>query len=239
MDAKQFILEKIEPLIRENAQLSVLDLGCGQSRNFLPLLKKYPLLQYVGIEINMREAAVAQQLVKDFKNARVYNQPAYTLPAGYRDFDVCVSLSVIEHIKHWRLFLQNSVTYTKPGGHILHLYDLGHALFPKTLKERLHVLLGNYCPALLPEQRFVRYVAEQEVRRVLCESGATITEVSYHQMPDHKTFLKLFKGEGTEPDALRRQILEWEFNVSKFLHELHPEQRERLFPSVCVWAVRR
>ena len=236
---KLSILQRIEPLVAGNKNIKILDLGCGQSRNFLPLLQRYPALTYVGIEPNERDASIASGLLQQHKNARILNQYAYTRPAGYEEFDICISLSAIEHIKRLDTFLENSVQCTRRGGKIIHLYDLGHALYPKTAKERLHVFLGNTCPALLPEKKFVRYVKEEEVCEALSRCGADITDITYHQMVSHKSFLKIFQADNHEKAALAEEMVEWEFKISKYLKELSARQRERLFPSICIWAARK
>lgn len=43
-------------------------------------------------------------------------------------FDLTVSLSVLEHVKYLDPFLRASVAATRPGGTVVHGYDLGHSL---------------------------------------------------------------------------------------------------------------
>lgn len=239
MEPKELFMEKIEALVRKKRLRSILDLGSGQSRNFIPVLKRHPHLSYTGVELNQKDAAIARQVLKPFRNARVLNQPAYAPVGSTGAFDLCLSLSVLEHIKHLEKFLTNSINAVKKGGYIIHRYDLGHALYPASLREKLHVFIGNHLPGLLPESRFVCYLDEKRVRGLLEANGAKVFNITYHQMPGHKKFLKLFKDGSAEKRTLTKALLEWEFRVSQYLHELPQTEREKLFPAVCVWAKRR
>jgi len=55
----------------------------------------------------------------------------------------------------------------------------------------------------------------------------------------HKSFLKIFQADNNEKAALAKEMIEWEFKISIFLKELSAQQRERLFPSICIWAARK
>jgi 2-polyprenyl-3-methyl-5-hydroxy-6-metoxy-1,4-benzoquinol methylase len=236
MGTKELIVKKIEEMVRKNNNLKILDLGSGQSRNFLDLFKKYPNLFYRGIEPKKEEADVAKDLLKNFPNAKILNSLAYGNQADVIDFDVCISFSVLEHVKNLELFLSNSIKWIKPGGSIIHLYDLGHALYPSSIKEKFHVFLGNKFPKLLPERKFVNYLDEEKVKTIMINEGAEILETTYHQMPNHKKFGKVFKPKDSIQEKLVNEIYEWEFKISPFLHELDKKERELLFMSICIWA---
>lgn len=239
MQPKQLLIEKFEKLILKNKNLKILDLGSGQSRNFLPLLEKFPYLHYLGVEPNKRDADVASDLLKKFKNAKILNQLAYQKIDCYDNFDICISLSVLEHVKQLDLLLKNSIRSVKKGGQIIHRYDLGHSLYPNTLKEKFHIFLGNKFPKILPERKFIRYLDQNEVCKILQDNGAEITSITYHQMPNHKSFLKFFQTDSEEKLNLAKEILEWEFRVSKYLQEIEQKQRELLFPCICIWAIKK
>jgi hypothetical protein len=61
-------------------------------------------------------------------------------------FDLTVSLSVLEHVKYLDPFLRASVAATRPGGTVVHRYDLGHSLYPATKYERLLVVVSRRMP---------------------------------------------------------------------------------------------
>lgn len=236
-NTKEFIIEKIEKLEDKN-DLKILDLGSGRSRNFVSFLERHPNWRYVGVEPNKRDADAARELLKKFPNAKIINDFAYQKIKEVDEFDICVSLSVLEHVKRLDEFLTHSVRCVKKGGNIVHLFDLGHALYPHSLKEKLHVALGNSIPKILPEKKFVRYLNEREVCNLLEKAGAKIKHITYHQMPDHKKFFKFFNADNGEKMQLAREICEWEFKISKFLDHMEEKQRENLFPTICIWAVK-
>ncbi len=239
MQPKQYFMEKLESMFDFDQGLRLLDLGSGQSRNLAFLLEKYPNFHYVGIEPNKNEAETAQRLLKKYKHASVFNKLAYDKVDNQDDFDICLSLSVLEHVKQLERFLVNSINSVKKGGHIIHRYDLGHALYPCSVKEKFQIFLGNNFPKVLPEKKFVRYLDENEVCRMLEDNGAKVNKITYHQMPNHKAFLKHFATDTSEKLNLAKEILEWEFRVSKYLRDIEQKKRELLFPSICIWAVKK
>jgi hypothetical protein len=118
---------------------------------------------------------------------------------------------------------------------MVHRYDLGHALYPTTLKEKVHVWLGNTFPALLPERTFVRYVPLSEVeahfKRVLASDPFKYT---YHQIPQIKTLTKTLDSKGYTGSALE-EIYAWEFAHAHTFASIEKNTRELLFPTVAVW----
>ncbi len=142
------------------------------------------------------------------------------------------SLSVLEHIKQLDRFISLSAKYTKSGGLVVHRYDLGHALAPHSLKERLHVIAGNHCPQILPERQFVRYVGVPEVEALYRKVQLTPIDTTYHQMPNHKHFEKYFRDmNSTAVD----ELFAWEMKHQSDFKSIPESERERLFPAVAVW----
>jgi SAM-dependent methyltransferase len=240
MQSKEFFLSKLEESHDfSDGTISILDLGSGESRSVVPLLKRYPQTRYVGVEPSETAAAAARTLLAPFPNARVYTQLAYEPLPDEAPFDIVLSLSVLEHVKQLDRFLTNSIAMTKSGGRIIHRYDLGHSLHPSSIKERFQVFLGNHFPKLLPEHKFVRYVDSDEVVRLLEKSGAHVDGITYHQMPDHKRFLKDFVPTSDEAETLVTRLSEWEFDISPHLSGMQKTKRELLFPAIAVWATKR
>lgn len=241
--AKQLVIEKIESLMFPDKNLRILDLGSGQSKNFLSFLKKYPNTFYTGIEPNKKDADRASELLYDFPNAKIYNRSGYEIIDDLGEFDICISLSVLEHIKQLDKFLENSVKNVRSGGQIIHFYDLGHALYPTSLKEMIQVFLGNNFPKILPENKFVRYVDEENVKKILTKAGAEIKKVSYHQMPNLKKLFSLLSKKVSfieeEIKEIEREFFLGEFKISKFLSSLNKKEKEKLFSSICIWAVKK
>lgn len=226
----------IETFVGIAENMKILELGSGQSRAILCLLNKFPKLTYVGVEPNAEDAKVARELLKNFPNAKIFNRLAYEKIEGYENFDVCFSLSVLEHVKRLDEFLAASVASVKRGGYVIHRYDLGHSLYPSSLKEKVQVFIGNNFPQYLPESKFARYVDEKTVCSMLENAGAKTQNITYHQMPSHKAFLKYFNADTREKKTLQKEILFWEDKVSPFLSEMDKKEREYLCPTIAVWA---
>lgn len=234
--SKEHFIEIIETFIGITGNIKILELGSGQSRAILRLLNKFPELTYVGVEPNAKDVKFARELLKDFPNAKIFNRLAYEKIEGYENFDLCFSLSVLEHVKRLPEFLVASVAAVKSGGHVIHRYDLGHALYPPSFKEKIQVFIGNNFPKYLPENKFVRYVDEKTVCSMLENAGAKIQNITYHQMPSHKAFLKHFNADTAEKKTLQQEIFFWEDKVSPFLSEMNQKEREYLFPTIAIWA---
>jgi cyclopropane fatty-acyl-phospholipid synthase-like methyltransferase len=235
---KEHFIETLRAVLGITGKTKILELGSGQSRAVLSLLDKFPEMTYVGIEPNKKDAELAQSLLKKFPHAKVFNRLAYEKIEKYDNFEICISLSVLEHVKQLKKFLAASVASVKTGGQKKHRYDLGHALYQTSLKEKIQVYCGNHFPRYLPENKFARYVNQKLVCEMLEKSGAEIQNVTYHQMPSHKAFLKHFKTDTPDKRALAAEILLWEDRVSKFLPEMNEKTRELIFPTVAIWAQR-
>jgi SAM-dependent methyltransferase len=234
---EQFIIEVVGEAVRRSSPgcvVRVLDLGCGDA-NYVPaLVAKFPTIEYVGVEPIEDSFKGAQKYLADVAHAKVHFQLGYDSIPDEKDgsFDVVFSLSVLEHIKQLGRFLALGTKYTKSGGLVVHRYDLGHALHTHSLKEWIHVRLGNTIPWILPERQFVRYVPEPEVRALYKAQGVTPIATTYHQMPDHKMFEKYCKK--LETTAVE-ELFVWEMKYQDLILKIPVPAREKLFPAVAVW----
>ncbi len=237
VSSKSYFVERVlRDMGAHERPLRVLDMGCGTARNIVPSLALFPQLTYVGVEPSPT-AQVAKEAVASYPNARVHHQLGYeAIPeAEEGSFDIVLSLSVLEHVKQLPKFIATSVRYAKHGGTIIHRYDLGHSLYPSSMKEQLQILLGARVPQILGEHNFVRYVPEKEVRDLLTISGAEATRSTYHQMRDHKHLEKIA---GNEWETALRELHAWEYDHAAVIASLPLTEREHLFPSVAVWATK-
>lgn len=237
--SKYLVLKTLERWLREKPALKILDLGCGEPQLFLKLLYNYPHCQYLGIEPEAGRAQRARQLTKDLPNVTIKQNLAYGQGFGSEEFDVVVSLSTLEHVKNLQKFLIFSANYLKSGGQMIHLYDLGHALFPGSVKERLHVWLSqnSFFSRFIPETKYCGYVAEAEAVKILNDNGVAIKEITYHNNPHLVSFIKKLDNSASSQAILDR-IIEFELMASKLVKELPPAVREKLFPSICLWGVK-
>ena len=234
---EQFIVEVVKQGVArmgEGATVRVLDIGCGTASYVPALVEAFPMIEYVGVEPITDSFKAAERNLTGIKNARVHFQLGYDGIEGEAaaSFDVVFSLSVLEHIKQLGRFLALGVMYAKPGALIVHRYDLGHALHTHSLKEWIHVKLGNNVPGILPERQFVRYLGVGEVKALYLAQGVTPTKVTYHQMPSHKAFEKYFKNSDT---TAVDELFLWEMKHQSEILQIPEADREKLFPAVAVW----
>lgn len=234
---KEHFIKKFNYLLPKEGEVHILELGSGTSSAVASFLKENKRIKYFGIEPSRTAYTEAQKKIGHLLNAELENGLAYDAPQD-SFFDISFSLSVLEHVKHLDRFIKASVKATKPGGYIIHRYDLGHALYPSSLKERFQVFLGNVFPFILSEHKFVRYLDPEEVKREMERAGAEVFDITYHQMPSHKAFLKHIKSENEEENILCTEIIDWEYKVSPLLKSLDKSVREKLFPAICVWGKR-
>jgi len=240
VDFKTIFLEQFDGAIKDGSIKSICDLGSGESKNFISILEKYPELTYVGIEPSRIHADRARSHLSKFKNVSIYNSDGYSCPNGaealWGNFDLVISLSVLEHVKQIEKFLSNSVSAVKSGGQVVHRWDLGHALYPSSLKEVFQVWLGDNWPSVLPESKFVSGLKPSRVQEILEQNDMKIEAITYHQMPDHKKFVKEFNLNGLENETLVREIVDWEFEASKYIENWEEDKKLRLFPAVALWS---
>jgi SAM-dependent methyltransferase len=233
---KEIFVEHLEEVLPAGGKL--LELGSGQSRAVVDLLRRRPDIAYRGVEPSAAAHRAARETLAAFRNAELVCGDGYDLGEA-NSWDVCFSLSVLEHVKQLQRFLSESIRSVKSGGWIVHRWDLGHALTPSSPKERLQVFLGDVFPRVLPEHKFVRHLGLREVSAIMEGGGATVERTTFHQMPDHKALLKHFHPDTPEKAALIRELVEWEFKVSPLLGDVPERAREKLFPAIAVWAKKR
>ncbi|MCD5381267.1 MAG: class I SAM-dependent methyltransferase [Candidatus Pacebacteria bacterium] len=216
----------------------IMDLGCGTASYVPSLMEKFPDFEYVGVEPIASSFAAAEENLANIPSAKAHFQLAYDSVPDEKEnsFDLVFSLSVLEHVKHLDSFISLSAKYVKTGGLLVHRYDLGHALHTHSLKEKLHVFLGNYIPNVLPERQFVRYVPEPEVRVLYEKNNLKPIDTTYHQAPNHKHFEKFFKDSDT---TAVDDLFAWEMKYQSEFKTLPVVEREKLFPAVAVWGEKR
>lgn len=243
MNSKQFFLERVIEKTRNGDSarpIKLLDFGCGTASYVPALLEHDSFLTYVGIEPIAASFKAAEQNLAGCDRATVHFQLGYDPIPGV-DLGTCdavVSLSVLEHVKHLDTFIAKSAEYLRPGGLLVHRYDLGHALYTHSLKEWIHVRLGNNLPSVLPERQFVRYVPEPEVQALFMKHAVVVTESTYHQMPNLKQLEKWQKAHVSYGDMVS-DVYEWEWKYQDVFRAIPTTTREKLFPSVAVWGIKQ
>jgi SAM-dependent methyltransferase len=235
---KEIFVEKLLELVSaQPGPVRILELGSGRSEAIAPVLAANPQITYVGIEPDKVAYDYAMSKIGHLPNVKLINTLGYNIEGD--SFDICFSLSTLEHVKQLEKFLEESARVVRPGGRVVHFYDLGHSLHPSSLKERVQVFLGNRFPQVLPEDKFVSYVDESRVRTILAAHNVEYVKTTYHQMSSHKTFVKSLPAPDAEAKQLIRDIVEWEYKISPTLQQVPLHKREGMFYSVCVWGQKK
>lgn len=220
--------------------LDVLDLGSGTSKDLVEVLRKYPRVRYTGVEYRERSLARARELLAGYPGVELLSGFGEDVQQSFTDrFDVTFSLSVLEHVKRLREFLRGSVRVTRPGGWVVHRYDLGHALHSGPY-ERTKVFLCRRLPWAMPARHFTTHPDLREVTRILEEAGVEIRDVAYSQLTGLKQMMNRLDWDAPESTALSRTLLDLDRGLARHLApRTDPRTMERFFPTVTVTGVKR
>ena len=211
----------------------VLDLGCGAAAHFAAALERYSNVSYTGVEQDRAALAEARETIGSLPNVEV-QEGSGEMFQGH-GFDMVISLSALEHVKRLNDFLAVSVRAAREGGRVMHRYDLGHALSPATLGERLRVAVARRVPALVPTARFTTYPDRNAIVSRLAELGVREIQISQSQMPSLKAAMNLLNSESDDWLALGSRIVELDQALWDQLgSRLEPEVRDRLFPCITI-----
>jgi SAM-dependent methyltransferase len=212
----------------------VLDLGCGTAETFHAALQRHPNVAYTGVDQDASALAQARATVGRLPNAEFHE--GFGEEFSGQAFDLVISLSVLEHVKHLEPFLAMSVAAARPGGRIVHRYDLGHALTPSSPGERLRVAVARRRPALVPKSRFTTHPDLAAIVEQLNRLGVRDIEVTQAQMPSLKAAMNVLqRQEDAEAAALVERILDLDAELwTRLGPGLEPAARDRLFPSIAV-----
>lgn len=96
---------------------SVLDAGCGMGRNSYWALK-WGAGKIVAFDYDRRTIEAAKRNLKDFYNAEVIFKSIYDID-WENEFDLALSIGVIDHLEKPREGIANLVRAIKPGGKLL------------------------------------------------------------------------------------------------------------------------
>ncbi|MFL5540232.1 MAG: class I SAM-dependent methyltransferase [Longimicrobiaceae bacterium] len=220
--------------------VEVLDLGSGTSKDWVEVLPRYPRVRYTGVEYREGALARARELLAGIPRVELASGFGEEVQASFAGrFDLTLSLSVLEHVKHLRAFLRSSARATRPGGWIVHRYDLGHALHSRPY-ERTKVFLCRRAPWAMPARHFTTHPRLGEVTRTLEEAGVEIRDVAYSQLTGLKQMMNRI--DWSEPGAagVSRPLLELDERLARYMAARRPaREMERLFPSITVTGVKR
>lgn len=211
--AKLYCLNWIEAHAREREALTILDLGCGQARNFVRLLVRYPQVRYVGIEPSPGDCAAARRNLEGL-NATVINGYAYAVYGTLvqEQFDLVVSFSVLEHVYQRAAYLRAAAQCLKADGHFLINYDAGHFVDPVNLRERLKNLAGPLLARLGQERYFQAFVREADFLAMVSAAGLRVQEA--------RSFNTMLKGVYKHvPQAGQAEFMQRWLELEQWLNE--------------------
>lgn len=231
-----FLIRWLDKLLKANPELTILDLGSGLSRPLRSLFEKYPHLNYIGLEPEKGLAHMAKAELSRYPNVKIIEAPADDRFVSLGQFDVVLSLSVLEHVKDLKNFLEFSVEHLKKDGQLVHIYDLGHYYYPSWGSTLLlRICRWPFFRALIPHPYFMVYVDQKEVEGLLTQAGAKIIDITYHNSPVSGSFIKELLEIKKNPVLIER-LIDLEVVLGNLVKDISTRPREKTFPTIAIWA---
>ena len=222
--AKLYSLQRIADHAETTPEpIWIIDLGCGEGRNFIELMRCFPHVYYVGVEPSAEGCAAARAHLPSERAFIVqgYAYEAIRPQLPQERYDFVTSFSVLEHVYRRADYLRFAASCLKPQGRILLNYDAGHFVRPSSLRERLKNVLGPVLAKLGDESRYQAFVHEQDVRRWISEAGLVVVESAMFN-----TALKgVYK---TLPEAHRAEFMQRWLDVELWLNQVGLEYHDGL-----------
>lgn len=220
--AKLFIRDQIMQRIGQE-QMTIVDLGCGDGRQWSWLEPHADTVKLVGIE-------PSAQMVE---NARLAF-PMWEFHAGAAyDLDpvsasVATSMSVLEHVYRRDKFMHYARSCLTAGGIFYLNYDNGHFLDGN---ERLKNLVGPILARFGIERWYQTPVSQAEALHLIDTSGfRVVREINFHQAAGKGFFRAINKFDSLsdeERTRLARLYIAFETEVQEVVQR-HPEIMEQL-----------
>lgn len=208
--AKLYCLKWIENFVRDKSDAKILDLGCGDALNFVPLLKLYPNICYFGIEPDKKSFDEAKKNLNGL-NAEILNINAYNLKNKLSEkFDILTSFSVLEHILKRLEYLEAAKKFLKDDGHFLINYDSGHFT---SGQEKLKNALCPIFALFGIEKYYQSFVSECDFRNMIDKVGFKIIDEKFFNT-NLKTVFKII------PDDKKVEIINRWLEFEIYLNNL-------------------
>lgn len=202
--------------------LHILDLGCGDGRNFVELLARYPHVRYTGVEPSPVACARARVLLAPHA-MRIVEAFAYDIDQLVEGpFDIVVSFSVLEHVYQRLRYLATARRLLKPDGRLLINYDSGHFT---SQRERLANLLTPLLARLGIERDYQSFVREADFARMLRQVGFVVEDRKAFNTP-LKPILPLVPH--AQQDAVMQAWLAFELQLNA-AGVIYDDSRAQLF----------
>jgi SAM-dependent methyltransferase len=187
--AKLYCLRLLdEAAARADGELRILDLGCGDGRNFVELLRRRTNVRYIGVEPSRSAAENARRALP---GAEIINADAYSVRV--EPADAVVSFSVLEHVVDRPRYVDAVRANLAPQGRVYLNYDSGHFGVDATLAERARALAGRALARLGNESRYRAPVSADQLRQLLAPFGVvddkgfnTELKLVYRDVPEER-----------------------------------------------------
>lgn len=137
-------VELLESVVNPGANASILDLGCGDGALFYYLHKAFPNAVLNGIDGSEEGLKLAGRCLQEHSvnNVHLIKLDFDDLGSVAQQYDIIISLEVIEHLHDPRDFLRNIARMLSAGGHVVLSTPIRLREFPK---DKDHV--KEYFPA--------------------------------------------------------------------------------------------
>lgn len=222
----------------KNKKIKILDIGSGTSLGFVKTLSENPEFHYTGIEYREKSIEKAKANLKGLNSTIVNGFGENQEKIEFESFDVVISLSVLEHVKYLQSFLEQTTKFLKKGGELIHSYDLGHAIYPSTVRERVKVFLCNNLPFLISKKHFTCYPNLNNIKDNLVRHNIKDIQITQHQMPSLKKTQNLLSSIENS-DKLTTGIQNLEEEIFKNIQPvLAQRELDRLFPTILITGIK-
>lgn len=170
--AKLYCLHLLDDAIaKAHGAFRIVDLGCGDGRNFVELLHRHPDVEYVGVDPSRRAVERARQLLP---GAEINNLPAYD--ARFEPANAVVSFSVLEHVADRMRYMEAVHENLAPQGRAYLNYDSGHFGADATVVERAKAALAVVFAGLGNESRYRARVRSEEFASLLASASLRVLD---------------------------------------------------------------
>ena len=170
--AKLYCLQLIdEAVARAGAEFRIVDLGCGDGRNFVELLHRRRSVRYVGVEPSRAAAEEARGLLP---GAEIVGAPAYEVRV--EPADAVVSFSVLEHVVDRACYFEAVRANLAADGRVYMNYDSGNFGPDVGLTERSKALAARLLARLGNESRYRAPVDGGEFRDLVSEAALRVVD---------------------------------------------------------------
>lgn len=163
--------------------LRILDIGCGGGLLCEPLSRMGA--DVTGVDASETNIGIASTHAKESGlNITYLATTSEALAAAGEQYDVVLTMEVVEHVADVELFMQSSASMVKPGGLMF------AATINRTLKAYALAIVGaEYVLRWLPKgtHQWEKFVTPDELERALHPSGLTVKErtgVTYNPLKD-------------------------------------------------------